>query len=68
MGTYKCLKFKPMVATGSVFKDPYPMTLWISDDANHIPILAESAVIVGKVKLEIIKYTGLANTLTSKTP
>ena len=64
-GTFHCLKFKPMVATGSVFKDPYPMTLWISDDKNHIPILAESAVIVGNVKLELIKCSGLANDLSS---
>jgi hypothetical protein len=67
IGTFNCLKFKPMVATGEVFSDPYPMTLWITDDKNHIPVLAESAVIVGKVKLELIKYSGLANTLTSKT-
>jgi len=66
-GTFNCLKFKPMVATGSIFKDQYPMTLWISDDKDHVPILAESAVIVGKVKLELIKSTGLLNTLTSKT-
>jgi len=64
-GTFHCLKFKPMVATGSVFKDPYPMTLWVSDDKNHIPILATSAVIVGNVKMELIKCSGLANDLTS---
>ena len=64
-GTFHCLKFKPMVATGAVFKDPYPMTLWVTDDKNHIPILAESAIIVGNVKLELIKYSGLANDLTS---
>jgi hypothetical protein len=67
-GTFHCLKFKPMVATGNVFKDPYPMTLWISDDKNHIPILAESAIIVGSVKLELIKFSGLANSFSSFVP
>jgi len=66
VGKFRCLKFKPMMATGSVFKDPYPMTLWITDDKNHVPILAESAILVGSVKLELIKYSGLANALTSK--
>jgi hypothetical protein len=66
IGSFKCLKFKPMVATGAVFKDPYPMTLWVSDDKNHVPILASSAVIVGTVKLELIKYSGLANAFTAK--
>jgi hypothetical protein len=66
IGTFSCLKFKPMVATGSIFSDPYPMTLWVTDDKNHIPLLAESAILVGSVKLELIKYSGLANDLSSK--
>ncbi|NTW31685.1 MAG: DUF3108 domain-containing protein [Bacteroidetes bacterium] len=66
MGTFNCLKFKPMVATGTVFSDPYPMTLWVTDDKNHIPLFAESEILVGSVKLELIKYSGLANPLTSK--
>ena len=66
IGTFNCLKFKPMVATGSVFSDPYPMTLWVTDDKNHIPLFAESAILVGSVKMELFKYSGLANPLSSK--
>jgi hypothetical protein len=65
-GKFRCLKFKPMVATGKVFSNPFPMTLWISDDKNRLPILAESAVTVGKVKAELTDFTGLANPLESK--
>lgn len=65
IGTFRCLKFKPMVATGKVFSQPYPMDIWVSDDQNRIPILAKSAVIVGSVKLELMEYTGLANPVTS---
>jgi len=61
LGTFRCLHFKPMVVTGAVFSQPYPMDLWISDDKNHIPILAKSAVNVGSVKLELVKYKGLKN-------
>ena len=50
-----------MVVTGAVFSQPYPMDLWITDDKNHIPILAKSAVIVGSVKMELVKYKGLKN-------
>lgn len=60
-GTYRCLVFKPMVATGDVFDNPYPMTLWVTDDKNKLPILAKSEVIVGSVKMELIKFSGLAN-------
>jgi len=65
LGHFRCLRFKPMVATGNVFSQPYPMDLWITDDKNHIPVLVRSAVIVGSVKLELIKYQGLANPVTT---
>lgn len=65
MGEFRCLKFKPMVLKGNVFSDPYPMTLYISDDQNRIPILVESAVIVGTVKLELISFSNLANPFSS---
>ncbi len=65
MGTFRCLRFKPGMATGEVFADKYPMTLWVTDDKNHIPILAKSAVIVGNLKAELMEYKGLASELTS---
>jgi hypothetical protein len=65
LGRFRCLRFKPMVATGNVFSQPYPMDVWITEDQNHLPILARSDVIVGSVKLELISFSGLANPLTS---
>ncbi len=65
LGRFRCLKFKPKVVSGNVFNKEYPMDLWISDDENHIPIFASSAVIVGSVKLELISYEGLLKPLTS---
>jgi hypothetical protein len=58
-GKIRCLKFKPRVATGEVFADPYPMEMWVSDDRNKIPLLMKSAVFVGSVKIELIEYRGL---------
>jgi len=66
IGTFKCLRFKPMVLTGTVFKQPYPMTLWVSDDKNRVPILAESGILVGSIKMELIKYSGLRNQFAAK--
>jgi hypothetical protein len=65
-GTFRCLSFKPMMAKGEVFDEDYPMTLWVSDDKNHIPIMLESEVIIGSVKIELIEYKNLANPLSSK--
>ncbi len=66
LGTFNTLRFKPMVLRGKVFSQPYPMTLWISDDKNRVPLLVESGLVVGSVKLELSEYKGLRNPLTSK--
>lgn len=55
-GTYRCMRFKPKVITGNVFEDDYPLTVWISDDKNRIPLKVESDIIVGFVKLELIAW------------
>ncbi|MEI7594879.1 MAG: DUF3108 domain-containing protein [Bacteroidota bacterium] len=65
-GTFNCLMFKPMVLKGKVFSEPFPVTLWVTDDKNKIPVFAESAILVGKVKMELISYSGLKNPLISK--
>lgn len=59
-GTFRCLKFKPMVAVGNVFSQSYPMSVWVTDDQYRMPVLARSAVIVGSVKMELTRYQGLA--------
>lgn len=65
-GKFRTLKFKPMVVVGEAFDDPYPMTLWISDDKNKIPLLIESEVIIGSVKMELLKFSGLRNPIASE--
>jgi len=65
MGTFNTLKFKPMVATGEVFKEPYPMQLWVTDDKNRLPVKMQSAVIVGSVRMELSSYEGIRNPVTA---
>jgi hypothetical protein len=59
LGKFRCLKFKPQVASGGIFQEPYPMVLWVTDDRNKIPVLGKSAVFVGSVTIELIEYGGL---------
>lgn len=66
LGTFNCLKFKPMVIKGEVFSEPYPMELWITDDKNRLPIMVSSAVIVGSAKMELVEYEGIKNPMNSQ--
>lgn len=63
LGHFSCLKIKPMVATGYVFDDPYPVTIWVTDDKNRIPVLIETELAVGSARVELVSYSGLANPL-----
>ena len=67
MGKFNCLKFKPMVAQGEIFQEPYPMIIWVTDDRNKAPVLVKSTVIVGSVKVELIEVEGLKYPLESLT-
>ena len=66
MGKFRCMKFMPMVITGEVFDNPYPMSLWITDDKNRIPILIKTEVIVGSVKGELFEYKNLKYPMEAK--
>jgi hypothetical protein len=62
-GTYRCLKFVPVVQEGRIFEKEEDMTVWITDDENKIPILAKAKVLVGSIKMELVEYDNLANPL-----
>lgn len=66
MGKYKTMKFQPQVLAGNVFKEGAQMTVWVSDDANRIPLLIESPVSVGSVKMVIKEYWGLKYNFEAK--
>jgi len=53
VGKIRCLKFRPIVQKGRIFKKEEDLTMWISDDANHIPIRAEAKILVGSIKLDL---------------
>ncbi len=61
IGKIRCLKFRPIVQKGRVFKKEEDLTVWISDDPNHIPIRAEAKILIGAVKVDI---TNIQNNLS----
>lgn len=64
LGTFKCLKFRPIVQKGRVFKREEDLNIWITDDKNHIPIKGQADVLVGSIKAELTSYSGLANPIS----
>ncbi|WP_298779179.1 DUF3108 domain-containing protein [uncultured Polaribacter sp.] len=60
-GKIKCLIFKPLVQSGRIFKEQESVTIWITDDANKIPIKMSASLAVGSLRAELEDYKGLAN-------
>jgi thioredoxin-related protein len=61
-GTFRCLKLRPMLQEGRVFKDQEDMTIWVSDDKNKIPVRVQTEIAVGSIKMDLVDYENLANT------
>ncbi len=60
-GKVKTLIFRPYVQSGRVFKAQESVTIWITDDANKIPIKMKASLAVGSLRAELEAYKGLAN-------
>jgi hypothetical protein len=60
-GKVKTLLFRPLVQSGRIFKAQESVTLWITDDANKIPIKMKADLSVGSLRAELEAYKGLAN-------
>lgn len=60
-GTYRCLKFVPVVQEGRIFEEEEDMIVWVTDDKNKIPVLAQAKVLVGSIKMELVEYRNLSN-------
>jgi hypothetical protein len=59
LGTFNCLKFRPLVQRGRVFKQEEDLNVWITDDKNHIPLRAQAKILVGSIKMDLTNYTNL---------
>ena len=57
--TYKCIKFKPTLIPGSIFKEGDAMTVWVTDDKNRVPVKVETPIIIGTVQVYLKKASGL---------
>ncbi|MCC6600219.1 MAG: DUF3108 domain-containing protein [Crocinitomicaceae bacterium] len=65
-GKFRCIRFAPVVQKGRVFKKEEDLSVWISDDANHLPVLAKAKIMVGSIKMELTDYSGLANPIAKE--
>jgi len=65
LGKVACIKLKPQLVVDRVFKDQDAMTVWVSDDENHIPVRIQTDIYVGALKVDLTSYKNLKNPFSS---
>jgi len=64
-GKFNAIKFKPLLIKGTIFEGGEKMTVWVTDDDNHIPVRIESPIVVGKVRIDMVGYENIRHPMTS---
>lgn len=52
-GKISCLKIVPYVMSGRIFKSQEGVTMWVTNDANHIPVEIKADLLVGSLKASL---------------
>ena len=60
-GKINTWKIRPLVQKGRIFEGQESLTLWITDDANKLPIRVKADLVVGSLKADLEEFKGLAN-------
>ena len=60
-GKIKCLKIKPYVKSGRIFKKKESLTVWVTADKNRVPIRIKADLAVGAIRVDLEAFSGLNN-------
>ncbi len=64
--TYNCVKICPCLVSGSLFDKGEVMTIWLTDDRNHLPVLIESKLKMGSIRVVMDNVKGNRFPITAK--
>jgi hypothetical protein len=64
-GTFHAIKFSPLLIKGTIFQGGEGMRVWVSDDANRVPLRVNSPITVGSIKVDLTGYSHLRHPFTA---
>ncbi|WP_221393128.1 DUF3108 domain-containing protein [Dyadobacter sp. NIV53] len=62
-GKTRVLRLNPLIPDNKLFKGEGAMRLWVSDDANKIPLKVKVELVIGSLEMDIKSYKGLRKDL-----
>ena len=60
IGKVNCYKFIPIVQTGRAFKDEDDMKIWISADANKVPVRVQFDLFIGSLRCDLTNFSNFS--------
>lgn len=64
-GKFRAIKIAPLLIKGTLFEGGEKMTVWVSDDKNHLPLRISSPILVGSIKADMMGYKNLQYPLSA---
>lgn len=64
LGYIKSIKLLPLMPPSKAMSGSNPITIWISDDVNKVPLKAEANLVIGHAVLNLESAEGLRSPLT----
>ncbi|MCH7409145.1 DUF3108 domain-containing protein [Belliella sp. DSM 111904] len=61
VGDFDTFMFTPIMPSNKLFKGEHPVTVWVSDDENKIPLKIKARLVVGALNMDITEAKGLRN-------
>lgn len=58
-GRLRCYKFVPLVKAGDLFKSQDAISVWITADANHVPVRVRFKLFLGSLYCDLKGFSGL---------
>lgn len=59
LGKFSTIRFSPNVKSGYYFNDKTRMNIWVTNDNNRVPVMIETPISVGSVKVILKESHGL---------
>ena len=66
LGKFRCVKLSPSIISDRIFKKNSDLYIWVTDDANHLPVRIEATLNVGNIKADLTNFDNLLNNLSAK--
>ncbi len=54
-GTFDCFVMKPIIQEETIFRNKGDIDLWVTADSRHIPVKAQSGIVIGHVDVDLLE-------------